>query len=185
MLWRLSPGAAAADEVINDPVFSIDYEPQQVHFDSIPTKQLLPTCKRDLASMKPLPPSLTLYAQYATASARIYVAGSGQDIGIYVIREGRCDSGIPILALLQRVHHPPEPQDAPVLSDSEASGVFADALVRYARAFGGKKLFLEWLDATTESVLSHCGDRSEYLCAPTYRTFTPALRAVLENFRKT
>jgi hypothetical protein len=68
---------------------------------------------------------LTLYARYVTDSTRIYVAGTVDDIGIYVIRAGRCESGVTRLTLLEK--------EAPVLSDAESNGVFNDALIRYAR----------------------------------------------------
>ena len=183
VLARAGQATPAAAEPINDPLFSIDYDPRQVHFDSVQTKELLPTCKQDLAGRIPLPPALTLYARYVTASTRIYVAGTGDDIGIFVIRDGSCNSGRPILSLLQRHNNPPEPEDAPVLSDAEVSAVFTDALMRYARAFGGKRRFFDWVDATTEEVRSLCHLPPE-LCAPTYDSFTPALQTLLERFRK-
>ena len=183
-LWPLGLAAAAPAGVIDDPLFTFEYDPQTVRFDSVQTSELLPTCKRNLASFKPLPATLTLYARYTAPAARIYVAGTADDIGIYVIREGACDSGVAIISLLKLVHNPPEPQDSPVLSDSEINGVFTDALKRYAQAFGGRKLFFAWLDEATDAAVRRCGNRSEALCEPTYHSFTPGMRNALEEFRK-
>ncbi len=168
-------GAAAAADVITDPVFAIDYDARQVHFDTIDTKELLPACKADLAHVKPLPPTLMLYAQFVTASARILVAGTRDDMEIFVIRNGRCESGDTRLTLLKK--------EAPVLSEAESSGLFDDALIRYARAFGGKKRFFEWLDTWTEDVRRNCPGRLD-LCYPTYYSYSSALQALIERFRK-
>jgi len=183
LLARTSQPAIANSAVINDPLFSIDYDPRRAHFDSLLTKELLPECRKALSSFAPLPTALTLYAQYAANSTKIYIAGADDDIGIYVVRSGRCDAGIPILALLQRQHLPPEPGEAPALSNAEIGAVFNDALARYARAFGGKVQFLQWLDISTEEVRRQCKG-PEKLCAPTYHSFPSELQNLLENYRK-
>jgi len=174
---------ASVDAVSEDPLFSADYNPRLVHFDLMSTKELLPACKKVLSDISPLPPALALFGKSATASSSIYIAGTGDNVKILVLRDNRCDAGIPILALLQRHHNPPDPFDAPALSDAEVTEVFSDALTRYSKAFGGKGRFFEWLDALTDQVLSQCKG-PENLCAPTYRSFTPLLQNLLQNYRK-
>jgi hypothetical protein len=154
-----------------------------VHFDVVLTKELLPSCKKALSEIKPLPRTITLYGRYDSALTRIYIAGTADDVGIYVLRDGRCDAGIPILALLQKHHNPTEPQDAPALSDAEVIGVFGDALNRYAKAFGDKARFIEWLDASTADVSRGCNG-PENLCPPTYHSYTSLLQNALETYRK-
>jgi hypothetical protein len=168
-------GAAAAAEVINDPVFLIDYDPSYAHFDTIDSKELLPACKAGLAHIKPLPPTLPLYARLVTASARIFVAGTQDNVRVFVIRNGQCEAGDTRLTLLGK--------EAPVLSGAESSGVFNDALSRYAQAFGGKKRFFEWLDTWTEDVRSHCPGRED-LCYPTYYAYSKDLQELIARFRK-
>src|SRR5690349_16804778 len=82
----------SSGQLVNDPLFSLDYDRGQVRFDLLATKDLLPACKRPLSVIKPLPQTLTLYARYATATERIYIAGTDEDIGIYVIRGEDCSS---------------------------------------------------------------------------------------------
>jgi hypothetical protein len=71
-----------------------------------------------------------------------------------------------------------------MLSDEEVSGIFSDALARYANAFGGKTEFFAWLDPNTERARSDCKGQPESSCPPTYYLFKPDLRKMLDQFRK-
>jgi len=183
LLALSNSGSATADTTLEDPLFSASYDAQQVHFDQVPTKELLPACRKLLADIDPLPAKLTLFAKHTAASSRIYIAGIDDNVKILVVREGHCAGGIPILSLLQRHHSPPDSADTPVLSDAEVGEVFSDTLARYSKAFDGKARFLQWLDATTEKVIGNCKG-PEQLCAPTYHSFTPLLKNLLERYRK-
>jgi hypothetical protein len=168
----------------NEPIFGLYYDTRAVHFDLLPTKDLMPDCKTALVEYHPLPPALTLYAEYISPTTRIYIAGAQDILGIYVVRAGHCDSGVPILSLLQRHHNPPKPTDAPTLSDAEVSALFSDALLRYTKALGGKKSFLQWLDALSEHARIGCKGQPEFSCPPTYHTLQPALQQMLDNYRR-
>jgi hypothetical protein len=190
MVWLFSTfqarpdyAAPTASEEIDEPIFSLSYDARYAHFSSLPTKELLPSCEKALSELKPIPPALTLYAQYKTPSTSIYIVGAEDLLGIYALRNGRCDAGIPILAILQRHHNPPEPQDSPVLSNSEVLGIFEDALVRYSSAFGGKARFFQWLDTSTVRMRAGCKG-PDSVCPPTYHMLQPALQNVLESYRK-
>jgi len=137
----------AAKTIVDDPIFGLYYDPNDIHFDELETRDLLPMCRRALSDFARLPLTLTLYAQYVHESTKIYVAGRDDNDKILVIRNGTCDAGVPIMAILQRHHEPRVASDGPMLSDSEVSALFDDALARYGRAFGGKDRFLAWLDS--------------------------------------
>jgi len=133
--------AAVASSALEEPVFGLYYYPQEAHFAELKTNDLLPACKKSLSDITPLPTTLTLFAQYKHDLTKIYIAGYDDNLKIYVIRDGTCDAGIPIMAILQRHHIPRDPIDGPMLSNEEVSDLFGDALVRYASALGGKKRF--------------------------------------------
>ena len=180
--WQSSWGAVPHQVAINDPIFTLDFDSRQVHFESLTTNELMPNCKRALSDINPLPSKLTLYAKYETSSRRIYIAGPPGNIGLFVASSAGCDAGIPILALLQRIHEPTFPGDTPRLTGTEVSTVFHDALVRYAAAFGGKKQFLQWLETSSNEAVDGCNP-DHAVCNSTYRSFPPALLDTLEEFK--
>ncbi len=90
--------------------------------------------------------------------------------------------GVPDLALLQLFHDSPEPGDTPVLSNQEVFEIFSDAVLRYARAFGGKERFIQWLDTSTERATRGCNGPGK-LCGPTYRAYGPELQKLLDSYR--
>ncbi len=172
------------DSIVNDPIYLLDFDARQTHFESVKTTKLLPACNVALDTMKPTPESLTLYAEYHAHLVDIYIAGLGADIGIFVLRAGTCTSGIPNLALLRVRHNPPRTYDAPTLSEDEVQGVFSDSLRKYAMAFGGKLNFLRWLDDATEKIQIGCAGKPEWICSPTFHGFPSTLQNELKNFRE-
>jgi hypothetical protein len=182
-VMRSDYAAVAKHSQFDEPIFSLTYDPSDAHFTQLQTKELMPNCKKALSGITPLPSTFSLYAQYITESTRIYIAGTDDDLGIYVLRDGGCEAGIPILAILQRHHNPPLPGEAPALSEPEIAGLFSDALIRYSKAFGGKERFFQWLDTSTEHVRGGCKG-PDIVCPPTYHMLQPALQRALENYRK-
>jgi hypothetical protein len=175
-----SSTVAAAEE----PIFGSYYDSRNVHFSVLQTRELLPGCRKALSDISPLPATLTLYAQYKTDLTQIYVAGTSDNLKILVLRNGTCDAGVPIMAILKLHHTPRDPIDGPMLSDEEVSGLFGDALSRYATAFGGKARFFQWLDPMTEQAINGCRGQPESSCPPTYHLFEPALQEKLQKFRE-
>ena len=169
---------------IPDPIFSVEYDSRYVHFESIETKRLLPDCHKMLSDINPLPPVLTLYAEYSNGSKRIYIVGESDNEKIIVLHDNDCDSGIPLLSILQRHHNPKLVSDGPVLTDLEVTSLIKDTLARHAKAFGSKDAFLKWLDAKSEEVRSGCQGRAEVWCPPTYHTLQPFLQEELQKYRK-
>jgi len=182
--WVLATPALGAEAYVTEPIFGLYFDPSEVRFDSLPTAELLPSCKKILLEYKPLPKILTLYAKYESDAARIYIAGAGDILGIYAIRDGRCDSDVPILALLKKHHVAPAAGGGPFLSDSEISALFSDALARYTKAFAGKDKFFQWLDHLTDKMRAGCRGKPELSCPPTYYLLLPAQKMQLEEYRK-
>jgi hypothetical protein len=176
--------ANAAESWTNEPIFGLYYYPNEAHFDSLATEHLLPACEKALSQIDPLPTTLTLYARYSDGSDRIYIAGTKDDLGIYVIRGSHCEAGVPILAMLKRHHSPARRGEAPALSDAEIEGLFGDALVRYTKAFGGKDSFFHWLDSLTEKMRAGCKGQPELSCPQTYHLLLPAQQKQLEAYRR-
>lgn len=176
--------ALGAESSVTEPIFGLYYDPSRVHFNSLPTRDLLPTCKRLLLEYKPLPKSLTLYAKSEAGSVHMYIAGARDILGLYVVRDGVCDSDVPILALLKKNHVPPVNSRTPLLSDDEIAALFKDALIRYAKAFGGKSMFLQWLDSLTDKMRSGCEGKPELSCPPTYHLLLPQQQQQLEEYRR-
>lgn len=156
--------AAAASSASEEPVFGLYYYPQEAHFAELKTNDLLPACKNALSDITPRPTTLTLFSQYKRDLTQIYIAGYDDNLKIYVIRDGTCDAGIPIMAILQRHHIPRAPIDGPMLSNEEVSDLFGDALVRYANALGGGTALFpmarfaygasqKWMQGTTRILL--------------------------------
>ena len=183
-LAQSSETMSAQDIENPDPIFSTGYDPQRVHFESLETKTLLPSCEKMLSDMNPLPRELTLYAKYTHDSTHIYVVGKAEVGAILVIRNGVCDVGIPLLSITQTHHNPPLHSDAPDLTDTEVTGLFKDTLARHTKAFGGKEAFIEWLDKTAENARGGCKGLPDVWCPPTYHTFQPLLQQMLQDFRK-
>ncbi len=175
--------AASRNSWIEEPIFGLYYFPDQAHFGRLSTSRLLPACKLELSEINPLPPALTLYAQYVTASQRIYIAGTPDNLGIYLIRHGTCVANIPNITMLQRHHSPPLRIDQPILSDTEVKGLFGDALARYSKAFGGKTQFFHWLDTLTAKMRSGCKGQPELSCPFTYHDFQSWLQKSLQDYR--
>lgn len=169
---------------IDEPIFGLYYNSREVHFGEIETRDLLPSCKKVLSDFSHIPRTLNLYAEYIGNSAKIYVAGRDDNDKILVIRNGFCDAGVPILAILQRHHDPRTTSDGPMLSDSEVTALFDDALARYAHAFGGKNQFFLWLDSLTEKARGGCVGQPESSCPPTYHLLQPGLQERLQAFRR-
>ena len=180
----LSSSSFGAEPWITEPIFGLYFDPSKVHFDHLPVAEMLPSCKQMLLEYKPLPKSLTLYARSRNDATRIYIAGARDILGVYVIRNGACEADVPILALLKKNHVPPTKGDTPLLTDDEISGLFADALTRYARAFGGKDKFLQWLDSLTEKMRKGCQGKPALSCPPTYHILLPPQQKQLEEYRK-
>jgi hypothetical protein len=181
--WQRATSAELNAE-FNEPLFGLHYDARAVHFEQLRTQDLEPECKAALVDYHPLPPTLTLYAKYISSTTRVYIAGAQDILGIYVIRAGGCDWGIPILSLLQRHHNPPRPGEGPILSDAEVSALFGDALLRYTKALGGKKSFFQWLDALTEPIMIGCKGQPEFSCPPTYHILQPVLQTALDDYRR-
>lgn len=183
--FQVASAASAEDSGwIEEPLFGLYYYPNVAHFGSIRTQDLLPACRKALADIEPLPSSLTLYARHEADSARLYIAGTGDNLAIYVLRDGTCTKGVPIIAILQRHHNPPLPDEGPSISDAEVTALFADALNRYARAFGGKDGFFRWLDSLTAKMRAGCEGKPENSCPPTYHILQPELQKMLQDFRR-
>ena len=176
--------APAEQPWVTEPIFGLYYDPREVHFATVPTADLLPNCKRMLLEYEPLPKSLTLYARYEAGPSRIYIAGARDILGVYVIRNGVCDSDVPILALLQKKHVPPAGGDAPLLSSEGIASVFSNALTQYTNAFGDKAKFFTWLDSLSEKMRAGCKNQSELSCPPTYHSLLPEQQRQLEEYRK-
>jgi hypothetical protein len=170
-------------EVVDEPVFGLFYNPKKVHFQTISTARLLPACRKALSEDDPLPAAYVVYAKYDTATAKIYILGARNDLGIFVIHGGVCDAGVPILSLIHRERSPGEAVGGPALSDSEIAGLFSDTLNRYSKAFGGKENFLQWLDQTTKYVLSDSAGKPPSSLPPTYHLLLPAQQQQLAEFR--
>jgi hypothetical protein len=177
-----SPEVATAPRVLNDPIFTLDYDPKIAKFETIPVGALLPACKINLSEFKPLPKSFILYAKLETPEVRIYIAAPPDAYGIYIIRGATCDSGVAQLALLRRRHEPTFRGDTPYLSEDEVKAIFGDSLSRYARAFGGKEPFLGWLDSNVELFKRLCRDPVSK-CEPIYAE-SPTLSRVLDDYRR-
>jgi len=188
-IFSIYPVASQSQKVeqittIDEPIFGLYYDPREVHFRSILSTELMPACKRNFAGVIPIPKKLTLYGHYEERGTKIYVAGSGDLLGIFVMRDGNCESGVPIMAILQRHHTPRAPIDGPALSESEIEGLFVDILSQYKDAFGGKEPFLRWLDSYTEKARSGCIGQPESSCPPTYHLFQPVLQELMKKFRE-
>lgn len=169
---------------IPDPIFGIGYDAHKVHFKLLETRTLLPSCKKMLSDINPLPRVMTLYAKYTSGSTSIYIVGQSDNEKILVLRNGVCDSGVPLLSITQTHHNPPLVSDAPVLTDEEVMGLFEDTLARHTNAFGGKDAFIKWLDMTSEDARSGCKSLPDLWCPPTYHTLQPALQDALKNYRE-
>lgn len=162
----MSCNAHANSENINpNPIFEGYYESRKVHFEMLKTSVLLPNCKKFLTIFKPLPRQLILYAKYQYHATSIYIVGANLSSGIFVIRDGACDSGSADFSLRQMHSIPSRSEESPVLADAEVRGLFQDALVRHEKAFGGKIAFLMWLEDTTDEWKEGgCKTSSEQYC---------------------
>ncbi len=149
----------------------------------LPFKTLLPECSKLLNEYRPRPKTLTLYATYRSGTKSLYIAGANGVLGLYVIESGTCDIDVPILALLRKPHIPPLHAGPPMLSDTEVSGLFDDALRRYTTAFGGKQHFLQWLDTLTAKKRGGCESQPELSCPQTYKLLLAPQKTQLENYR--
>jgi hypothetical protein len=183
-LAESNPISQSKNVWITDPIFNLGYDPQSVHFELIETKTFLPICKKILSDMNPLPRVQTIYAKYTTDSTSIYIVGTADSEKILVLRNGECRSGNPMLSITQTYHHPTYAGDSPILTDIEVMEIFKDALSRHEKAFGGKDIFLKWLDETTDIARSSCKGFSEVYCPTTYHSFQPILQQMLQNYRK-
>lgn len=172
---------------IVDPIFSVEYDSNHVHFEMIETASVLPTCRKNLLEFKPLPKKMLLYAKYVSGQKYIYIIGTHTNSIIVVLNKGTCDSGTPLFSLNHSHYQPPEPFDSPVLTDAEVEKLFTDALDRHAKAFGGKELFLKWLDTKTEAMRSGCVAQHipDQECVATYHTFQPLLKKALMDYWQT
>ncbi|MDD2777110.1 MAG: hypothetical protein PHU06_14255 [Gallionella sp.] len=174
--------SAEFDTEMLDPIFSVGYEPDKAHFERLETKILLPSCKRSLSDLNPLPRELTLYAKYENASVRIYLVVEADNQKILVIRNASCHGGPALLTIMQT--HSSNGM-LPDLTDAEVVGLFEDSLERHARAFGGKDNFLKWLDMRTENARVNCKGLPDVWCPPTFYSLQPVLQEALKNYRKT
>jgi hypothetical protein len=165
-----------------DPIFGLSYSAQSVNFDYAGTGDLLRGCSNGVKNAR-LPPRIVVFASYENPHRKIYIVGDGDDSALFLIQDEKCSSGIPLLALSQTYHAPPDKGDAPVLSKDEVSGLFQNALERYTRAFGGKGHFLQWLDVTSERMRSGCKGLPNLWCPPTYHSLPADLQAALAAYR--
>lgn len=173
------------ESIIIDPIFSVEYQPSEVHFEMQDFSALIPTCNKALSYIHlKQPRKLTLYAKHVNGNSSFYILGNGKYIEIVVIREGVCDWGGAVLSMYQLYSKPPHPPGCPVLSDAEVAGLFEDGLIRYEKAFGGKDKFLKWLDDATTWMRNSCGGLSSSLCQTPYDSFQPFRKEILSNYRK-
>lgn len=178
--------ASYRDGILTDPIFDLPYDRARVHFETIQSSLLLPQCKKLLLDYSSVPEILTLYAKYHTALATIFIAGTGENITIYIIRGERCEAGVPSIAMVgkhEELRWMPLKNSQPPLSEEEASSLFADALSRYSNAFGGKDAFLNWLDARSKELKVRCNEKT-ISCPPTYRSLPPDLLLLLDGYKK-
>lgn len=171
--------------VLTDPIFDLPFDSASVHFETLQSAVLLPQCKKHLLDYSSLPDRLTLYAKYQSSSAAIFIAGSEENVAIYVIRGDRCEVSVPSLALAARgdaSRWTPPRENQSILSEEEASSLFSDALVTYAKAFGGRDIFLSWLDGKHEELKTHCDERS-ISCPPSDRSLPQYLLKILDDYR--
>jgi len=172
------------ESVVIDPIFSVEYHPSEVHFETQDFNALLPTCIQALSYIHlKKPQKLTLYAKYVNGSSSFYILGSGKYAEIVVIRKGVCDWGGAVLSMYQLYLKPPHSPGSPVLSDAEVAGLFEDALIRYEKAFGGKNRFLKWLDDATTWMRNSCAGLSSDLCQTPYDSFQPFRKEQLTHYR--
>jgi hypothetical protein len=171
-------------DMVTDSIFNFQYDPQKVHFEPIETKALLPACKRLLSDIKPLPEHLSVISTYSANSTRIYIVGIGGNIKLLLMTDNGCNGDMPYGSIRQKRRGVTLPNDLRALSDDEVDLLFKDALVRYSSAFGGKALFLKWLDDKTNEAIEACKGQSEAICPTTSHALQPRLQKILANYRR-
>jgi hypothetical protein len=174
---------AATETTLEDPIFGLQYDQRVAQFPRIATRKLLPVCRTVLADLRPLPRSLTLYAEYQAKHIRILVVGARDNQKLLIVRDRKCSAGVPIMSILQRHHDPREPIDSPEVTDEEDVALLEDAFGKYSAAFGSKVNFLQWLDMETKQATAACGGEPESSCPTTFRQFPPKLQNALREFR--
>lgn len=182
---KISATEGAEPEFVENPLFQAYYDQRSVHFESIKTNTFLPSCKKFFSHANTPPKDLTLYSSYSSGTTRIYIAGTGDNIQIIVLRNGECDSNnFPIFSINHKINSYTNEAVSPILTDAEVTGVFEDYLARNARAFGGKVNFLRWLDEETNRITISCKGQSESICPITYHALQPKLQQLLNDYRK-
>lgn len=185
MLEQIKPEPSLKSVIKSDPIFTLDYDVSKANFEVLRTGVLLPACRKAISSVfKKVPQHLTLYAFHANVRTTIYIVGSEDVNGLFVIRDGVCEGGAPELSMYQLYSKPPHPPGCPVLSDVEVSALFEDTLIRYEKAFGSKDRFIKWLDETTETMRSGCKGLPDIWCPTTYHSFQPYRKKILNDYRK-
>lgn len=177
--------AAYRGDVATDPLFDLPFDRANVRFETLQSDLLLPQCRNLLLDYSSIPRSFTLYAKYEDASGSIYVAGTGENVAIYVVRADKCEAGVPSLVMAgenDELRWKLPKGSKLKLSREEASILFTDALSRYTNAFGGKSAFFKWLDERSEQLKVQCNQR-DLNCPPTYRSLPPDLLRILEHYR--
>jgi len=142
---------AHAQSVMYDPLFGISYDPQKVHFENAPL-----AIKTHCLGVSDRYTRAWVCAHWKTEDAEYFiisgflkthrnghVAETEQDFGVAVaLRGSKCIDDQSEYFLRQEVNRAHDA--APIKAgDSALSGIAADALNRYAKAFGGKKAFLK------------------------------------------
>lgn len=173
-----------------DIVFEGYYDPRKVHFESLKTSELEPSCSLKLeyiktySKLKPFPSEFKLYAQYKHDTTNIYIVDldSRLDVTIFVTRNGICSTGT-VDVQFHKTLIPAEIN--PLITDAELTGLFEDALVRHEKAFGGKALFLKWLESTRDWKVGGCKEPEDGWCpaSPYDHTILPFIMEIFKNYR--
>lgn len=171
--------------IFTDPIFNLPFDRARVHFEALQSTVLLPQCRKQVLDYFALPEKLTLYAKYQSDSMSVFIAGNDGNAAIYVIRGEQCEVGVPLLSITGVVNSPswtPPRKNQPMLSKAERMALFSNALAAYAKAFGGKHLFLEWLTGESEQLKVDCNEKA-ISCPPTYRSLPQDLLKVLDDYK--
>jgi hypothetical protein len=176
-----------------DPVFGLPYNGRLVHFATINIQKVAPSCVPILKSEEGSKASTIrmVFAEYTSPSAIFLVVSPPlithleADASILLAAESnRCLANSPKLALTQ-YRFRDLPPGRVELADDQVLGLLENAFIRYSKAFGSKKIFLDWLDGQSLNLVkgvSATGRSSNF--PPAYPfDFTRLEMAALKAFR--
>lgn len=161
-----------------DPIFSMDFDMKSVLFPTISQGDLPSGCNTYFSGLKKKAGKFKLLAQYFYDNTKIYITEYVNDsVSIFVIRNNLCQFGRADGSLGQFAK--------PILNDDEVVALYRDALMKYERAFGGKRQFLEWLESSPELRVGGCMAKNEGRdCDYIFRRTQPYVIDLVNEYRR-